>query len=83
MKCFKHIETSFDHIKITKYVKARSCQEEVQEYKNSLDCFFVYINQPLSRGSTIARFIQSGYALIFEKSLGSLQLKGFLMIKAK
>ncbi len=31
----------------------------------------------------IARFIQSGYALIFEKPLGSLQLKGFLMIKAK
>jgi hypothetical protein len=33
--------------------------------------------------SAIARFIQSGYALIFEKPLGSLQLKGFLMIKAK
>jgi len=33
--------------------------------------------------NTIERFIQSGYALIFEKPLGSLQLKGFLMIKAK
>jgi hypothetical protein len=42
-----------------------------EKYKQTIDAAY------------IARFIQSGYALIFEEPLGSLQLKGFLMILAK